>query len=39
MQTQTRETSTKSNFGSKGWLMIFFAGVMFTFSPALSQTD
>jgi MFS transporter, OFA family, oxalate/formate antiporter len=24
-------SNTKSNFGSKGWLMIFFAGVMFFF--------
>ena len=29
MQTQN---STKSNFGSKGWLMIFVAGLMFYFS-------
>mgnify|MGYP002531695248 FL=1 len=28
MQTQN---STKSNFGAKGWLMIFVAGLMFYF--------
>lgn len=31
MSTQTTNTSTKSNFGAKGWLMIFFAGVMLYF--------
>ena len=25
------KASTKSNFGSKGWLMIFVAGLMFYF--------
>ena len=24
-------TNTKSNFGAKGWLMIFVAGLMFCF--------
>ena len=28
------QSNTKSNFGSKGWLMIFFAGVMFYFFAA-----